>query len=194
MLIKRATLEKIVAGEISVVFRRWKHPSVKAGGTQMTQVGILGIDEIEILDPASISEFDLAGSEFSSIAELNAALSGKPGELYRIKLNYVGKDPRVFLRENADLSPIELKEIIGSLAKIDRASRSGAWTQRFLDLIDKNPAVYSGGLAEKVGIEKAKFKPMVRRLKALGLTESLEVGYRLSPRGKAVLNHLIKTK
>jgi hypothetical protein len=30
----------------------------------------------------------------------------------------------------------------------------------------------------------------VRKLKALGLTESLDVGYRLSPRGEALMAHL----
>ena len=34
------------------------------------------------------------------------------------------------------------------------------------------------------------FKTDVRKLKELGLTESLEVGYRLSPRGEAVLRAL----
>ena len=34
------------------------------------------------------------------------------------------------------------------------------------------------------------FKLNVRKLKALGLTESLEVGYRLSPRGKSLLHRL----
>jgi hypothetical protein len=39
-------------------------------------------------------------------------------------------------------------------------------------------------------MEKAPFKANVRKLKGLGLTESLEIGYRLSPRGRAVLRHL----
>ena len=39
-------------------------------------------------------------------------------------------------------------------------------------------------------MERLRFKERVRRLKALGLTESLEVGYRLSPRGQAFLDEL----
>jgi hypothetical protein len=42
-------------------------------------------------------------------------------------------------------------------------------------------------LAHSVGREKQPFKLDVRKLKELGLTESLEIGYRLSPRGEAVL-------
>lgn len=34
----------------------------------------------------------------------------------------------------------------------------------------------------------------VRQLTELGLTESLEVGYRLSPRGRAVIEHLVNTQ
>jgi hypothetical protein len=37
---------------------------------------------------------------------------------------------------------------------------------------------------------KQRFKTNVRKLKELGLTESLEVGYRLSPRGKTGIERL----
>jgi hypothetical protein len=40
------------------------------------------------------------------------------------------------------------------------------------------------------GQDKIAFKLNVRKLKALGLTESLEVGYRLSRRGAALLDEL----
>jgi hypothetical protein len=42
-------------------------------------------------------------------------------------------------------------------------------------------------LAHSVGREKMPFKLDVRKLKELGLTESLTTGYRLSPRGWSVL-------
>ena len=45
-------------------------------------------------------------------------------------------------------------------------------------------------LAAGAGVETLKFKQDVRKLKELGLTESLDVGYRLSPRGEAVLEKL----
>jgi hypothetical protein len=45
-------------------------------------------------------------------------------------------------------------------------------------------------LARSVGREKHAFKLDVRKLKELGLTESLRVGYRLSPRGAAVVSRL----
>ncbi len=45
-------------------------------------------------------------------------------------------------------------------------------------------------LAAKVGRETATFKTDVRKLKELGLTESLAIGYRLSPRGEVVVDRL----
>ena len=42
-------------------------------------------------------------------------------------------------------------------------------------------------IAESVGREMLPFKVDVRKLKALGLTESLPVGYRLAPRGRSLL-------
>jgi hypothetical protein len=50
--------------------------------------------------------------------------------------------------------------------------------------------VRAADLAASVGREKHPFKLDVRKLKELGLTESLEVGYRLSPRGRAVMEGL----
>lgn len=43
-------------------------------------------------------------------------------------------------------------------------------------------------LAAARGEERLPFKRRVRRLKELDLTESLDVGYRLSPRGRAYLD------
>jgi DNA-binding MarR family transcriptional regulator len=56
-----------------------------------------------------------------------------------------------------------------------------------LHAIASQPAVVSTTLAEQLGMERPAFKLNVRKLKALGLTESLDVGYRLSPRGRALL-------
>ena len=44
MLIRRAHLERIVCGDIDLAFRRWRRPTVKAGGTLTTGAGVLAID------------------------------------------------------------------------------------------------------------------------------------------------------
>jgi biotin operon repressor len=53
--------------------------------------------------------------------------------------------------------------------------------------IAERPGVVSTLLAETLDWDRADFKLHVRRLKALGLTISLDVGYRISPRGQAYL-------
>jgi hypothetical protein len=85
----------------------------------------------------------------------------------------------------------ELDELRRRLARFDAASRSGAWTQAALLLIARRPAVLASRLAKELGQATVEFKRNVRKLKELGLTESLEVGYRLSPRGCRLLELLV---
>ena len=73
------------------------------------------------------------------------------------------------------------------LSAIDARSPRGPWTWSVLELIARHPATRAADLAPMVGRERLPFKADVRRLKELGLTESLRVGYRLSPRGRALL-------
>jgi len=68
---------------------------------------------------------------------------------------------------------------------MDRSGKRGPWTGAVLALIADRPGVVSTVLAEAMGWERQVFKLRVRRLKELWLTVSLEVGYRLSPRGEA---------
>ncbi len=62
-----------------------------------------------------------------------------------------------------------------------------SWTCRILGLIHEKSGERAAGLAKEMGMDKPAFKANVRKLKGLALTESLKVGYRLSPRGEAVL-------
>jgi hypothetical protein len=109
------------------------------------------------------------------------------GALYRIELGALGPDPRIALRQHSALGDAEFAMLVAKLSKLDANAPVGPWTQRFLELIRDNPAVRAGDLCQVVQMERFAFKAYVRKLKALGLTESLEVGYRLSPRGEAVL-------
>jgi hypothetical protein len=49
MLLKNKTIEGIKTGKITIIFRRWKKAGVKKGGTQMTQLGVVGIDDVKIV-------------------------------------------------------------------------------------------------------------------------------------------------
>jgi hypothetical protein len=74
-------------------------------------------------------------------------------------------------------------------ARLDRMDRAAEqpWTHSTLRQIQRLAGVVSTELAAEAGQERQAYKIRVRRLKALGLTESLERGYRLSPRGQAYL-------
>lgn len=184
MLITAEDLEAIVSGQVDTAFRRWEKPTVKAGGTLTTSAGILAVDAVDVVALNAVDPDDLARAGFSSRDELNAMMGKRQGTLYRIRLRYLGEDPRVALRESDALSDAEFDEIADKLARMDGGN---PWTRRTLDLIEQRPGSPAHELAETLGSEKVKFKNSVRRLKALGLTESLVIGYNLSPRGRAWL-------
>ena len=192
MLIKNVVLDDIKAGRITLIFRRWKRPGVKAGGTQMTQRGVLAIDSVEVVTEHNITNEDAIAAGSASKKELLEQLieRDEPTEIYRIAVRFAGEDPRKELRQNADLSPDEIAEIIAKLRKLDAGSKRGNWTQMYLQMIHDQPNTHAAILAEQIGLDIPHFKPWVRKLKALGLTESLRPGYRLSPRGEKVLGRL----
>ncbi len=194
MLIKNVILDRIKAGEISVIFRRWKKVGVKAGGTQMTQIGVLGVDDIQIVAESKITAKDAKAAGFASKQELMESMppADDATEIYRIGVHWVGEDPRKALRSNDKMSKAELDEIIEKLKKLDSASQRGPWTKLYLQMIHDQPNTHAAILAEQIGLTIPTFKPWVRKLKALGLTESLRPGYRLSPRGKKVLKALVQ--
>jgi hypothetical protein len=186
MLFRRADLDAIAAGDITLAFRRWRRPTVKAGGTLHTRAGLLAIESVAVIDPARISRADARRAGFASAAEARAALRGE-GETYRIAFRVAGPDPRVALRADAALGDEDRAAIGARLARLDAASSHGPWTAATLSAIAEAPGVRAADLAATLGREKLPFKADVRKLKALGLTESLERGYRLSPRGRAWL-------
>lgn len=187
MLLRRATLEGIRAGTITLAFRRWKRPTVKTDGRLRTALGELAIEAVERVTEKHLTNEAARAAGFANATELRTALDGREGELYRVRLSYAGVDARIALRERAELSPEERAELDEKLRRMDARSDDGAWTRRYLKLIEKHPARRAPELAAEVGLETQPFKTRVRRLKELGLTESLEVGYRLSPRGRAYL-------
>lgn len=189
MLFKRAFLDGIVSGDITVAFRRWTRPTVRAGGTLKTAVGVLAIETVERVAAEAITEAEARRAGYPSRQALMAELDARDqGEIYRIELRLAGPDPRIALRERADLSGEELAALRKTLVRLDSASPAGPWTLAVLRLIDRNPGVRAGDLAPQVLQERAPFKVNVRKLKGLGLTESLDTGYRLSPRGRALLD------
>ncbi len=190
MLIKDNIIEKIKTGEVTVLFRRWSRPGAKAGGSQMTQGGVIGIDSVDVVAEADLTDLDAREAGYASTADLLAHLNYRDDPIYKIRVYFKGEDPRIALRAKVELSDEELKEIIAKLEKLDKNSKRGPWTLSYLQVIHDMPQTYSGLLADYLGLSIPEFKPWVRKLKALGLTESLHPGYKLSPRGKKVLEAL----
>jgi hypothetical protein len=189
VLIKRAVLDGIVAGRIDLAFRRWRRPTVKTGGKLRTVVGELAVGRVDPITERQITASDARRAGYASRVDLLRELSSfrDDGRLYRIELRLAGPDPRVALRERDEMSDDEVAELGRRLARFDAASSHGDWTMETLELIERKPATLAADIAASVGRERAPFKADVRKLKELGLTESLEVGYRLSPRGRAFL-------
>jgi GH24 family phage-related lysozyme (muramidase) len=191
MLFKQATLQAIADGKVTVAFRRWRRPTVRADGTLVTPAGMLAIDSVEKCTLDDITAKDARAAGHADVAELKTSLSKRrQGSLYKVTFHVAGPDPRIAMRSRSRLTAQEIADLREQLARWDRASRSGLWTQRYLALIQRSPGVRAGDLAVEVGVDTGRFKANVRKLKAQGLTESLEVGYRLSPRGKAALRVL----
>jgi hypothetical protein len=191
VLLRRKLLERIRAGEVDLVFRRWTQPRVRPGTRMRTPVGVLEVVALDVIERASIDAQAARRAGFDSPARLLAMLDARAeGEIHRIELRYAGPDPRIALRERSAMSADELDQVKGRLARMDASSRHGPWTRPVLELIRDRPEVRAPDLAASLGRETQPFKRDVRRLKELGLTESLERGYRLSPRGRAVLARL----
>jgi hypothetical protein len=191
LLFKSADIDGIHAGDITLAFRRWKRPTVKTGGTLRIPNGVLAIEAVDVIEASAISDRDARSAGRVSKASLLAELAPYTGgSLYRIRFHLAGGDERAELGEHADLNESELAAVLEKLSRLDRHGGNGAWTRKVLTAIDSAPGKRAADLAAKLGFETLWFKVHVRKLKALGLTESLEVGYRLSPRGKRVLTRM----
>jgi hypothetical protein len=190
MIFQQRFLDGIRDGSITLAFRRWRRPTVRGGGTLLTAVGELSITAVTPVTLSEISEDDARKAGYESREALVATLrEGVDGTLYRIALGQLRPDPRVALRASDRLGDEERQDLVNRLKRLD-AHATEAWTLRTLEVIAAHPAVRAGDLCRLLDQEKEPFKINVRKLKTLGLTESLEVGYRLSPRGTSVLRTL----
>jgi hypothetical protein len=184
----------IVDGSVTVTFRRWRRRQVVAGHRYRTGHRIVGrqmieVDSVEVIDPMTITDADARRSGYPDASTLRDELRGDDGlPVYRIEFHRVDDpDPRSVLAASADLSPADRAELDRRLDRLDRAAVHGPWTRVTLAVIAGQPGRRAADLAAWFGRETQPFKTDVRKLKNLGLTESLEVGYRLSARGETYL-------
>jgi hypothetical protein len=189
LLFQKRFHEGLVSGAVRLTFRRWEKPHVKPGGRYRCHpIGVLVVDGLARVRLAEVSEADAAGAGFGSRSELLAYIAGGPGdtlrndtELWRIELHHGGDGDRVDIALDDQLS----KDDVAALRA--RLERWGDWPLETMRLIASRPRVAASKLAASLGRETLPFKTDVRKLKKLGLTQSFEVGYEVSPRGRAFL-------
>ena len=191
LLFKKPFWEPLVTGAVTLTFRRWQKPHVRVGGRYRCHpIGVLEVDAVSVVRQKDITEDDAKRAGFGSRKELVDYLAelgplDDKTEIWRVELHHGGDGDRVELALETDLTADDVAKIEAKLAKMDE---DGPWTKRTLAIIEKHPRVAAGELAKKLGREKLSFKEDVRRLKKLGLTQSFEVGYEISPRGRAFLD------
>jgi hypothetical protein len=186
MLLPPKIAAGVADGSVSLAFRRWAAPRVKVGGRFLTSAGLI---EVRSVDPVSDDSVTQADAEAAGAATPATVLKLTKGDeqLYRVGLAWAGEDPRIALRESTELSDDDVAALQAKLARLDKASSHGAWTFETLELIEQHPRRRAPDLAGLVGRETAPFKIDVRKLKALGLTRSFDIGYEVSPRGREFL-------
>lgn len=193
LLFKKPFHAGLVDGSIRLTFRRWDKPHVRAGGRYRCHpIGVLEVDDVKQVRVADITERDAKLAGFAARAELvDFIRSGPHGDdvtddtlVYRVELHHGGDGDRVEIALEDKLGKDDIVAIAEKLARMDRGA---PWTKKTLALIAKHPRIAASKLAAKLGRETQPFKIDVRKLKKLGLTQSFEVGYEISPRGRAFL-------
>ena len=194
MLFAGSDRDGVAEGRITTAYRRWAEARVVAGRIYRTNAGRIEIDSVSQVNPDLIADndADVIAADRGNAKDVRRRLRGnEEWPTFLIKFHLVeGPDPREELATSDNLSAAELEDLRGRLSKLDELSRHGAWTTETLRLIQAKPGTRAGDLAAEFGRDMAGFKLDVRKLKNLGLTYSLEVGYKLSPRGGAYLSSL----
>jgi hypothetical protein len=189
VLLERRAREGILDGSVTALVRRWRRPQAVAGRVYRTAAGLVAVDEVSVIDPATLTDEDARPAGYGSADELRAGLRGADGDpVYLLRVRPAdGPDPRALLTADDRLTAADVAELDRRLERLDHAGPAGPWTASILAAIRAEPGRRAGDLAAAAGREMLPYKADVRKLKALGLTISLPVGYRLSPRGTAYL-------
>ena len=189
MLFRHVVLQGIEEGRITLAFRRWKRAAVKSGGSLHTSAGVVRFGGVSTVNEEDLSEREAHAAGYadrrSALRELGGA---ETGTLYRIEIAGLEPDERISLRQKTDLSGPEWERLRDRFERWDK--EAPGYFPAILRTISDKPGIAASALASGLGVEKPRFKQDVRKLKELGLTESLETGYRLSPRGEAVREKL----
>ena len=188
MLFSASAWPGLADGSITVTFRTWTKPQVKVGGRYRVGGMLLEATAVGEVAVSKLTEdHAIAAGEADLTTLLKRLKQPAPdSSVWRVDLSYIGIDDRIERRAIDELTDDDIAALRSRLDRLDRVT-STPWTRTTLRLIEKYPAVVSTELAALTGQERPDFKLNVRKLKEMGLTESLQVGYQLSPRGVALL-------
>ena len=191
MLFQRRFHERIRSGEITCTVRIWQRPHVKVGGRYSLGGGAIVVDEVHETRLEDITTALARRCGFPSLVDLvKTAKHGAGERVFVIDFHYDDKSGARPRAETGVVSAEELAALVRRLEAMDRRSEIGAWTLATLRAIEARPGVLAAKLARSLGRPRDDFKRDVRKLKTLGLTFSLEIGYRLTPKGEALLASL----
>lgn len=180
--------EAVASGRITVTFRLWKRLHAKVGGRYTVGPTIIEVDAIEMIPFHAVTKRDveLAGAPSKDAVRRRAAHAGPIDDdtlVYRVEFHVVDAKPSI---ADALTDDEHVAHVMKKLDAMDARSKIGAWTRATLRRIGEREGMVSTELAAQLHRPRMEFKADVRKLKALGLTESLETGYRLTPLGHRV--------
>lgn len=195
LLFKKPFHAGLVSGAVTLTYRRWDKPHVRAKGRYRCHpIGVLEVDRVDRVRVDSISDGDAVRAGFPDRAALVAYLAelgpiAGADEVFRVELHHGGDGDRVELALETSLDAAAITAITTRLRRMDG---DAPWTAKTLAIIEAQPRIAASKLAAQLGRETLPFKTDVRKLKKLGLTQSFEVGYEISPRGRAYLTATAK--
>lgn len=192
LLFKKRFHAGLVDGRVTRTFRVWEKPHVKVGGRyRVHPIGVVEALAVSRVALGALTDTDARAGGFESKAELLeylAPVAKAPltdaTEVFDVTLRHAGDGDRVWLALEDTLTKAEVLALQARLTKWDGRA---PWTMTTLKLIKRRPHVAASKLAASLGRETLPFKADVVKLKKLGLTQSFEVGYEVSPRGVAFL-------
>jgi hypothetical protein len=175
----------IRAGKVTRSYRTWKKPQARVGGRyNLHPDGVIEVTSIAQVSPSGVTDQDAIASGFEDARALRRFLDTR-NKVYLVEFTYLGAG-LAGQPERDEVEPAELEALIKKLDKMD-ARADTPWTTQVLSTIASDPGRRAGDLAPDFGWGTPTFKRQVRKLKALGLTRSLETGYEVSARGRQIL-------
>ena len=176
----------VLSGRITVSFRNWKRPHAAVGGIyRLRPSGAVKVTGVRPVRLCVIEADDLRRSGFESVAAVAEFLKlPESASVTRVEFELTDEPA------GKPLPELSADDVVTRLQATDRRSAT-PWTADVLALIRDHPATRAGDLAPRMGWDTPAFKANVRKLKRIGLTQSLETGYRLTDMGEQVAALLI---